>query len=69
MSCVSVWQVVSLDLTLAKCLVGDNPQIVPTSAIVEPCIFFRVKSGSISQVLFPPKLKLRAAQQLSLIHI
>jgi len=59
---ISLWEIVSFDLTLARCLVHDRPEIVPTAAIVEPCVFFKAPPGSISQVLFPPKLKLRAAQ-------
>eukprot|EP00959_Pyramimonas_sp_CCMP1952_P435887 9127497-Pyramimonas_sp.AAC.1 len=62
MSCISVWQTLDIGDSSARCVVQENPTMFPTDSIVEPCISYTAELGSISHLLFSPKLMLRAKQ-------
>eukprot|EP00959_Pyramimonas_sp_CCMP1952_P244900 5118811-Pyramimonas_sp.AAC.2 len=63
LSCVSPWKVLSMADNVARCVVENVPTLMSTEFLLEPCISEISDEGQISEVLFPPKLRLRHSRR------
>ncbi len=57
LSCISEWPVHVCTDNFAKCLVQDEPLMMLTSCVREPCAYWDASAGQFSTVLLPPKVK------------
>ncbi|CAK0853126.1 unnamed protein product [Prorocentrum cordatum] len=59
-TCIYKWTVVASEPTHVKCRVRCDLELISMLDIIEPCVYWPARTGTICQVLLPPRLKLRA---------